>query len=158
MAFILGPGIGIPFGLFGAMMMYDNDASWEIFPLAIGCYIWSPVGSCIGTMAGGRLFNPGGSWNYTLIGTFLGQVASLFLAEGYRIAVGANPWRGDADLSAMIRGPKKGTYAVISIASVLPTVGALIGYNLSIEHAGLKQTESEDMDYERSLDEKVTAD
>ncbi|TKJ40189.1 hypothetical protein CEE36_09650 [candidate division TA06 bacterium B3_TA06] len=152
-AFLLGPGIGIPFGLFGAMMMYDNPASWEIIPLAIGCYIWSPVGSYIGTMAGGRMFNPGGSWNYTLIGTFLGQVANLFLVEGYRIAVGANPWRGDADLSSMIRGPKKGTYAVISIASVLPTLGALIGYDISIKHADLMEVESEDMGYHRTWDE-----
>lgn len=158
-AFLLGPGIGIPFAVYGAVMMYDNPTEYEIYPLAIGCYLWSPVGSYIGTMVGGRVFNPGGSWAYTLVGTLLGQAANLFLAEGYRIAVGANPWRGDADLSSMMRGPGKGTYAVIAAASTLPTIGALAGYNLSLKHARQAEIDSTlDTGYQPTWDEQVRRD
>lgn len=155
-AFLLGPGIGIPLGLFGAMMMFDNDAASEIVPLSLGCYIWSPVGSVLGTMAGGRLFNPGGSWNYTLTGALIGQLANLFIAECYRIAVGANPWRGLGNMSSYYRDEGKGTYVVISAASSLPTIGALIGYNLSLKHAREAEPDQE-MGHRPSWSQEVQA-
>lgn len=134
-AVVMGPLTGSLFALWGAAMSYDNSYGSEVHPLSWGCYLWAPVGSVLGTMWTGRYFNPGGDWKYTILGACLGNIANLFLAEGFIIATGGSPWRWGPDGNPFdAEGPPDGTYEVMIAGSLLPAAGALIGYNLSIKH------------------------
>lgn len=137
-AFLAGPCLGSAIGLIGSVWVSVDDFSpgEEVVPLSLGCYLWAPVGSVLGTMWTGNYFNPGGDWKYTILGAWLGNLANLALAEGFILATGGSPWRWASDGSPYnTKDPPPGTYEMIAASSILPAAGAIIGYNLSIKQA-----------------------
>jgi len=98
-------------------------------------YIGVPIGVTLSTMGSGALLNPGGGWTETIRGALIGDMASLLFAAGYYIVFG-NPWAYGAEGGHPTQetiGPFVNIF--LPVVSILPAVGAVIGYTKSLSES-----------------------
>lgn len=135
-----------------AWIMTFDGSYWLQKPLLNSWnYIGVTLGSTVSAYWHGGKTHPGGSFGATLLGAFVGDLVSLAVATTYCSLLG-DPWSYES-------GPPRWNtigpfvWGVMLPTSVLPAIGAVIGYNLSLKRAREALPEQDDMGYERSWDE-----
>lgn len=97
-------------------------------------YVGVPVGAMLGTMGSGALVDPGGKWGATFKGAFIGDLCAVALTAGYYLIFG-DPWAyGPGDEPPTTKTTDPFVKIFLPIVSIVPTAGAVIGYNQNQLH------------------------
>ena|GEM_PF-3493227 len=123
-------------------------------------YLWYyylvPLWAGISASATGRAWKPDGEVLWTAAGALIGDVLSFALASVYCTLMGKDPWYAEINMDPTVWDREEQVFVLAfqPAATILPVVGAVIGYNLSLKHA----RESEDMGYKPTWTQQVAAD